>query len=337
MQEKKKPLSWREMLRGIIADVQERQRIASELDINPATLIRWSTNETNPRPQNLRHLLEVLPKYRETLLPLIQEELPSFNMNDGSFPGATGEGRADVIPGEFYIRVLRTRATTPKVIRYSTLGNLILEQALKHLDPDRVGVGISIARCLPPSRGDNVSSLLVDLGRGSPPWAQSMVSETMLLGAESMAGYAAAYARPVAIADLYREDTTIPASVGAWEKSAVAMPIMFEGNIAGSLLVSCTQTNYFAPEQVQLISNYADLVALAFEPEQFYETSRIQLRMFPNQQEQQPAIRSFRARVSEILHAKQPISIAQAEHQAWQQIEEELLDMPLTKANQKEY
>jgi hypothetical protein len=80
------------------------------------------------------------------------------------------------------------------------------------------------------------------------------------------------------------------------------MPIMFEGNIAGSLLVSCTQTNYFAPEQ-----------------------------------EQQPAIRSFRARVSEILRAQQPIGIAQAEHQVWQQIEEELLEMPLTKANQKEY
>lgn len=334
MQEKKKSLSWRELLRGIIADVHERQRIASELDINPATLIRWSTNETNPRPQNLRQLLNVLPKYRETLLPLIQEELPSFNMNDSTFPDAAKEGRADLIPSEFYVRVMRTRATTPKVIRYSTLGNLILEQALKHLDPDRIGVGISIAHCLPPFRDDIVSSLLVDLGRGSPPWAQSMVSEIMLLGAESMAGYAAAYGRQVAVGDLSREDTMIPASVGAWEKSAVAIPIMFEGKIAGSLLVSCTQTDYFAPEQLQLASNYADLIALAFEPEQFYEPRRIQLRMFPTQQEQQPVIRSFRARVTEILRAQQPISIGQAEQLAWQQIEEDLLKLPLTKANQ---
>jgi hypothetical protein len=41
--------------------------------------------------------------------------------------------------------------------------------------------------------------------------------------------------------------------------------------------------------------------------------------------------------VSEILRAQQPIGIAQAEHQAWQQIEEELLEMPLTEANQREY
>ncbi len=43
-------------------------------------------------------------------------------------------------------------------------------------------------------------------------------------------------------------------------------------------------------------SPYSSLCAAygrTFEPEQFYEPRRIQLRMFPTQQEQQPAIRSF--------------------------------------------
>jgi hypothetical protein len=265
---------------------------------------------------------------------LIKEEFPTFTVHDDAFPGKAREGRAGVIPGEFYLRVMRTRATTPKIIRYSTLGNLILEQALKHLDPDGVGVGISIARCLPPSRGDSVSSLLVDLGRGSPPWARSMDNETMLLGTESMAGYAAAFARTVALVDLYTQGTTIPASLGAWEKSAVAAPIMFEGNVAGSLLASCTQTHYFTPGLVQLVSDYADLVALAFEPEQFYEPHRIQLRMFPTQKEQQPTLRLFRKLLSDIMQTRQPISIIQAEQLAWQQIEEDLLQMPLTKTSQ---
>ena len=241
------------------------------------------------------------------------------------------ETRVDVIPVEFYIRVLRTLATTPKIIRYPTLGNLILEQALKHLDPDRVGVGISIARCLPPAHEDSVSSLLVDLGRGSPPWSQNMDNESMLLGAESLAGYAAISARTVALSNLFSAGTTLPASVGMWERSAVASPIMLEGKVAGSLLVSSVLTEYFTPEQLLLVNNYADLVALAFEPVHFYDPQYIQLKVFPTQQEQQPAIRGFRKRVSEIMRMRQPITIGRAELLAWQQIEEELLQLQLSK------
>ena len=150
--------TWRSWLLDMIADSNERRRIADELGINPATLTRWAHNESHPRPQNLRQLLRVLPQHREVLLSLIQKEYPTFAVNDMQLRESE-ETRVDVIPGDFYIRVLRTLATTPKIIRYPTLGNLILEQALKHLDPDRVGVGISIARCLPPAHGDSVSSL----------------------------------------------------------------------------------------------------------------------------------------------------------------------------------
>ena len=45
--------SWRVLLGQLIHDPQERNRIANELGINPATLVRWAHNETNPRPQNL--------------------------------------------------------------------------------------------------------------------------------------------------------------------------------------------------------------------------------------------------------------------------------------------
>jgi hypothetical protein len=314
----------------MIADSHERRRIADELGIDPATLTRWAHNESNPRQQNLRQLLRVLPQNRVVLLSLLQKEYPTFVVNDMQLQESE-ETRVDVIPVEFYIRVLRTLATTPKIIRYPTLGNLILEQALKHLDPDRVGVGISIARCLPPAHEDSVSSLLVDLGRGSPPWSQNMDNESMLLGAESLAGYAAISARTVALSNLFSANTTLPASVGMWERSAVASPIMFEDKVAGSLLVSSVLTDYFTPEQLLLVNNYADLVALAFKPVHFYDPQYLQLKVFPSQQEQQPAIRGFRKRVSEIMRMRQPISIGQAERLAWQQIEEELLQLQLPK------
>ncbi len=326
MLEESSQTTWRELLKDMIADGRERDRIASEVNVNSATLTRWAHNETNPRPQILRQLLKALPKHRGVLLPLIRAEFPTFAANY-PFPGET---RREAIPGQFYTLVMRTRAVTHRAIRYLTLGNLILEQALKHLDPDQVGIGINIARCLPPARGDTISSLLADLGRGSSPWTQTMENESMLLGAESLAGYAAVYAHPVALSDL-SADTMLPASVGMWERSAVAAPIMFESRVAGSLLVSCTEAGYFAAEHVQLVSDYANLVALVFEPDQFFEPHRLQLQVFPSQTEQQPFIHRFRERVSEIMRTRQPISISQAEQLAWQQIEEELRQLQLLK------
>ena len=58
------PSTWREFLGQLIRDSQEKQRIAAELGINSATLVRWVHNETDPRPQNLRQLLKALPHHR---------------------------------------------------------------------------------------------------------------------------------------------------------------------------------------------------------------------------------------------------------------------------------
>jgi transcriptional regulator with XRE-family HTH domain len=322
--------TWRSWLEAMIVDSHERRRIAEELGINPMTLTRWAHKESNPRPQSLRLLLRIFPQHRHALLSLIQEEYPGFTMDDMQ-PEMREQMRADMIPGEFYRRVLRTRALTPSIIRYQTLGNLILEQALKHLDPDSIGVGISIARCLPSADGDSISSLLVDLGRGNPPWMPGMENESMLLGSESLAGYAAVHARIVALSDLFTTGVTLPVSVGMWERSAVAAPIMFEGRVAGGLLVSAVLVDYFTAEQSLLINGYADLLALAFEPANFYDPQDIRLKLLPAQQEQQPAIRGFRKRVNEIMRTRQPISISQSEQLAWQQIEEELLQLHLTK------
>ena len=47
------PRTWRELLRTIIKDPNEKKRLAQALDINPFTLIRWVNDETDPRAQNL--------------------------------------------------------------------------------------------------------------------------------------------------------------------------------------------------------------------------------------------------------------------------------------------
>ncbi|HLX57518.1 MAG TPA: GAF domain-containing protein [Ktedonobacteraceae bacterium] len=318
--------SWRELLAGIISSSSERQRIAGELRVNPVTLTRWVNGESSPRPQNLRQLLAALPQYREVLFSLIKREFPHF---EAVLAENVGENGSATIPGEFYMRVLRTRASLPKSLLYMPLCDLILQQALKHLDPYRSGIGISVARCLPSLAGDSVRNLLTDMGRGSPPWLQNMEPEIMLLGAESLAGYVVITGRPFGIPDLYASDNRIPVSLGAWERSAAAAPIIFRGRIAGSLVVSSTQLDYFSPDRQELVSSYADLIALAFEPEQFFDPRHIHLRALPAQQVQQPYIAGFRSRVIETMRQAeerhQPLTVIHAEQLVWQTIVDELL------------
>ncbi len=332
------PPSWRKLLGQVIQDPMERQRIADELGLNPVTLTRWVNQTSGARPRNLLKLVQVLPQYRDVLLELFEEE---FGYSLAEFSELTEPPVHVVsagISGAFYMRVLRTYATIPATLRFSSLGDLILEQALKQLDSQRVGMAIIVARCLPPSRGQEVRTLRESLGRGNSPWKSRLDQEAILLGAESLTGYAVTTGRLIAKQRLREEEPSlIPAYRGTWEESAVAVPIMREGKIGGGLLVSSTQLDYFTPDFQQVIQSYADLLALAFEPEAFYEPTRIALRILPPQVVQQPYLADFGQRLTETLgqavRDQHPLSLMQAEQLVWQQLEDTFLHLPLSQAD----
>ena len=328
------PPSWRELLGKIIADTHERQRIANELGVNPITLIRWVNNESRPRPQNLRQLLNALPEHRALLLELMAEEFEGFSPSTEN----AAEDPQQEIPSVFYSRVLRTRATTARVLRFTSICNLVLQQALVQLDPHRVGIAVIVARCMPPSHENMIRSLRESIGRGTPPWKSELEHEAIFLGAESLAGYTIISGRIVVNQDLKEGNSLFPAYRGAWEESAAAVPITFEGNIAGCLLVSSTQPNYFVPSRLNLVASYADLIGLAFGSEEFYEPERINLGLVPPQAEQREYLSRFRQRLLDIMmqatRNSQPINLIEAEQLVWQQIEEELLQSIGMKASQ---
>src|SRR5205823_2626176 len=74
------------------------------------------------------------------------------------------------------------------------------------------------------------------------------------------------------------------------------------GRIAGCLLVSSSQYNYFlSPSRSALIEQYAKLLALAFEHHEFYEPHQIELRVMPDQEEQKAYFANFRQRVANTM------------------------------------
>lgn len=322
------PETWRDLLRGIISDPREKQRIAQELGIRPITLTRWINNESAPRPQNLRNLVNVIPQHRDELIDLIREEEGFEEFEYTKFEDASQE-----IPSLFYARVFNSRATTIESMRYWSVTNLILQQAIGQLDPDRQGMAIQVIRCMPPATaGHKVLSLREGVGVGVPPWGGELEQKAMFLGAESLCGYTVSLCRPSSIQNLEEEQIFFPARKVAYEKSAAAYPILYAGRIAGCLLVSSTQTNYFLSQtRLKLIENYANLLALAFDAAEYYTPEQIELRIMPDEEVQQQYFANFRQRVSSALlraaKNRQPLNTSQAEQMVWQQLELEMLQL----------
>lgn len=325
-----KPSSWRELLASIVSNPAERERIATEAGIRPITLIRWINGESKPRLQNLQSLIKALPRqHQDQFRELIEgEESLSYPVISGEFD------QLEEIPYKFIYEVLNTRASTPEVLLFWAISHLILQHALRHLDPEPVGMSITVVQCMPPVHDGKIHSLRERLGLGTPPWPGDLEHHGMFLGAESLAGYVVSTGHYAQIQDLREEQMLLPAYQVEYEVSASAHPIMYTGRIAGCLLVSSTLPKYFlSSSRTALIEGYAKLLALAFKPEEFYELEIVELSLMPSLAVQRERFADFRQRVARIMQqamaVQQPINSTQAEQIAWQQLEEELRQLSL--------
>lgn len=105
----------------------------------------------------------------------------------------------------------------------------------------------------------------------------------------------------------------------------MAHPIMLSDTIAGCLLISCTQPDYFVSDARQrLIQHYAELLSVAFDLEAYYPLSSIELGRMPAYDIQRKYLATFRQRTSSMM-IQARVSVPEAERMVWRQIEEELL------------
>ena len=319
-------MDWREFLGSIITNPVEHDRIATEIGIHSVTLSRWVSGESSPRPHNMRQLLRALPKSQRSQLQSLLERV-SLDISDFEIDISEQE-----IPYKFIMEVLDARASIPDLLRFWSITRLILQQALRHLDPERVGLAITVVRCMPPRDG-KIRSLRESVGLGTPPWGGDLEEKALLLGAESLAGHVTISCRLEHIGDLQANKTFLPAYQVEHEVSAVACPIMHACRVAGCLLLSSTQTDYFAPEaRLSLVRGYTNLVSLAFNPDEFYNPETIALHIMPPPAIQQNYFAGFRQRVlkrmQESARTEHRLASTEAEQLEWQQIEESLLYLP---------
>ena len=314
--------AWREFLGKIVADTHERQRIANELSVSTITLSRWVNGTSNPRPQNLRHLLRALFQHQAVLIELISEEFPDITQTIGD---DQQKDESQEIPVELYAYIMHAYATITKTQRFWTLSNFILHQALGQLDPNHLGLAVTLVKCMPPKQGI-VRSLREQVGHGTSPWGLNLEQQAVLLGSESMAGFTVMNGRPLIRQNQQEHEGRFPAHWTEWEVGAAAYPIQRAGAIAGSFVVSSQQPNYFLPFREKLIEQYSELLALAFEPEEFYPLDVINLYEMPVYTSQRASLATLHKRAIKLMQEavlkNEILPLNRATELAWQQIEE---------------
>ncbi|GLV58531.1 hypothetical protein KDH_53620 [Dictyobacter sp. S3.2.2.5] len=315
--------TWRELLRNVASDPLEQQKILDSLNINAMTLKRWVNGETNPRPQNLRLLLNALPQYRKQLLLLLTTEFPYIKQEN-----LLQDEQIALIPNDFYERVMSTYVGVSQHMRSATISSLILQQILKHLDPDLNGMLVYVAQCVPPTQGQKVRSLRMMAGNGTPPWSTYVEYHPQFFGAESLAGYAVSSGHPSTLQNRDEIQRIFPYDQIEDVRSAVAAPVLLANQTAGAIYIASTQADFFSHAHLSLIQKYVELMCLAFERQEFYLLSDISLGVMPSSEQQLPALVTFQSLVTQqiILAAQENRTLTrlQAEKIAWQQLEEKL-------------
>jgi hypothetical protein len=318
----KEPKDWRELLGWIASDPAGMQRLVQSLGVRDITIRRWVKRESDPRPQNLRRLLAALPEYRERFVELIPLEFEEFA--DFAFDDPYQE-----IPPKFYMQIFQMRATIGPTQLFWSLATTVIGQALSQLDPENLGMAISVVRCMVTERPERkVLSLRQSVGQATAPWPGNLEQSAMFLGAESLAGYVVSTCHPSEVQNYKEDKEALPGHQLENEMSAAAHPILYAGRVAGCLLVSSVEPNYFLlPGRLNLVSDYAHLISLAFAPEDFIEPARIELRVMPPHSEQRVFFQTFRKRLTDARRRLYSQPHLDAEQFVWESLEKDILKL----------
>lgn len=316
------PTTWRELLGQIISDLAERQRLARALHIHPITLQRWTTGQSRPHRESLLPLLDALPRHRQQLIQLLAADYPSLAVDV-----VQGRDVERQIPSAFYTRVVNAFIANPPYARSATIINLVLDHIVQSLNLYQEGLLVALIQCVPPAQGQFVRSLRSTFVRNT------LTSEdehyTLLLGAESQPGQATNACHPITQRISEKTPQTFLDCHRLKTGSKGSFPIIQVNQVAGCLHVISPHPDFFTQQIQELLHNYATLLVLAFDDDDFYNLDHVALGVMPPCEQQHPYFARFQERISQLLIQsslnKELTTRSQAEIKVWQELEEELL------------
>lgn len=335
----------------------QKKAFTDELEVTQATINRWRRGEDWPNSSNLERLLAILSEgEREHMLLLMRQDskvwsLLPLQVRETELAEDYGNDQSSTLRhGEldnFFLKLLRLQRDTPD--RFWQLCSAILRECITRMEthPLQVGIEVSVVTCMPPRDG-KVRSLRSIVAMGTSPWRGDLHMNEVFLGLESLPGYVVTTRRGHMIPDLAQDSSLLPAPCREHERSTAAFPIMVssgttpEMTLAGSLVVSCVQPNYFTVQRMDILEDFADIIRLALSDDlyKFYPASLIELAPLPPWDIQRDYLETFRERVtaeSRRLKAEgHEFTFDEVKNRVWEYIESELLQRTAFPSLEKE-
>ncbi len=252
-------------------DRAEIARVARELNVAENTVYRWMNGTSEPRMMYLKRFPDLFPEQRLQVITTI-------NQLFGDILGTPTPSLPE-IGKDIYIKVLELAANSQdKDARMWHVSQAIFEYALLHMDSERLGMAITYARLMPPHK-DGIHSLYEATMRGNSPWPASIESAAFL-GSTSLAGTAAVTQRAQAWNAIDNSRSLV--EIDEFEYSACAAPVLRDGLLAGVLIFSSTQPDYFKdPQTILAVMEYTLLMGVAISDSEFHPSTRLNLRPMP--------------------------------------------------------
>lgn len=241
------------------------------------------------------------------------------------------ESQALLAESAWLTEVLVTLATTPRRQQFDRVGPLILQVIRDQFDPTRQGMVVKLIQCVHPAAGKPVRSLRLTHAVGTFPPDQDMLpAQLYLAGRESLPGQVLA-SRCAALVEDVRQPGDLPRPANQWVKSTIMVPLLFSMQVAGCLAVCSPSSHSFRSPQLELLQQYATLLALTLPPEAFYVSEQISLALMPSPDVQRPLASRFQTLLmNEVNLARSEPARIEAERLAWQRVEEEVIALAMS-------
>lgn len=297
--------SWQILLSEIIQDAAVLEALSNEIGFNKVSLVRWGRGVVPNNIQTLQRLVDSRsfpPQRRHHFVEAVRKSFPDFHTEPNPL---LEEGPAKEIPSLFYSQVLRSYAFVPDDLVFWTMTQILCHQLFGHIDAaESARVSALLLVCTPPASPDRsnvVRSFYIPVRQISERPSPLQPSFPIFVGTESpLTDISPTYNRPLIFNE--QEIATLSTPFPAEVKSLALLPIQRRGKIAGTLLVSSEENNYFTQATKLVLYEYVTLLALAFRDSDFYSMQQLKFDIFPSlaQQQEQEAFTPYRRRV-EIL------------------------------------
>jgi hypothetical protein len=260
--------------------LERTEAIAVRVGVKSRTIYRWMKRQSAPFGANfIDRLKTAIPEKERQMTAALKRDFGA------RFPEIFAESGTLEIGSIYYQLNVEVLCHVDEARIKEVLIKNIWNQMLPALDPENDGLLGFVAICVSPEdEASKVKHLSVVHSSGTGIWANKQRQGSFLWGGSALTAKAFKQLQPTR----YPVDSELIISFRDFLhydhiQSAIAFPIMRRKKVAGVLcLASVHDEDFFARKWQEYIRLYVEQLALAFDKNEYYESSQVLLQGTPS-------------------------------------------------------